>query len=286
MASATTATPARASLSNRSVQHYRIESIDLLRGAVMIIMAIDHCRDHLLRGSPRPMALATTTPLLFFTRWITHFCAPVFVFLSGVSVSLAGARRTRGQLTSLLVTRGLWLVLVELLIISFGATLDPALHTIIFQVIWAIGASMILMGLLIGLRVPRLVIGIVGAAILMGHNAFDHMRAMDSSFAWRFLVSAKGFDFRTLVRLPGHHTILVVYSLLPWTAVMFLGYAAGNIYSQGFDAARRRRLLYITGLSLTAAFFILRATNLYGDPSPWSVQKNSMFTIMSFLNVT
>lgn len=257
-----------------------------MRGAVMIIMAIDHCRDHLLKGSPRPMDMATTTPLLFFTRWITHFCAPVFVFLSGVSASLAGARRTRRQLTSLLMTRGLWLILVEVVLIAIGITLDPGLHTIMLQVIWAIGASMLLLSLLVGLRVPRVAIAIIGAVIFLGHNAFDYAGGMDSQFIWRFLVSAKGFDFHTVLRLPGHHTILVVYALLPWTALMLLGYAAGPIYNQGFDPVRRRRLLNQVGVSLIVTFIILRAFNLYGDPSPWSVQRNAVFTVMSFLDVT
>ncbi|HLX66726.1 MAG TPA: heparan-alpha-glucosaminide N-acetyltransferase domain-containing protein, partial [Puia sp.] len=141
---------------------YRIESIDLLRGAVMLIMAIDHCRDHLLRGHPEPTDLATTTPLLFFTRWITHFCAPVFVFLSGISAWLAGTRRTRGQLSALLIKRGLWLLVIEVVVISFGITIDPLWHILILQVIWAIGGSMLLLGLLIRLRVSRLMIGVIG----------------------------------------------------------------------------------------------------------------------------
>ncbi|HEV2355415.1 MAG TPA: heparan-alpha-glucosaminide N-acetyltransferase domain-containing protein [Puia sp.] len=287
MTTTTAPGPVRTAVSaDRPSQRYRIESIDLLRGAVMIIMAIDHCRDHLLKGNPRPLNMATTTPILFFTRWITHFCAPVFVLLSGVSVSLAAARRTRGQLTSLLITRGLWLVLVEVLLISGGASLDPGLHIIILQVIWVIGVSMLLLGLLIRLRVSRLVIGIIGAIILVGHNVFDHGSLMKGGFIWGLLVSTKGFDFSTVLRLPGHHMVLVIYSLLPWTAVMLLGYAMGPIYSEGFDAARRRRLLYGAGLSFTAAFIILRAFNLYGDPAPWSVQKNEMYTFMSFLNVT
>ncbi|HLI92832.1 MAG TPA: heparan-alpha-glucosaminide N-acetyltransferase domain-containing protein [Puia sp.] len=286
MATTTASSPPRTAAANRPVQRYRIESIDLVRGAVMIIMAIDHCRDHLLKGNPHPLNMATTTPLLFFTRWITHFCAPVFVFLSGVSVSLAAARRTRRQLSSLLITRGLWLVLVEVLLISAGASLDPALHIIILQVIWVIGVSMLLLGLLIGLRASRVAIGLIGAIIFLGHNVFDHADMLNRDFIWRLLVSAKGFDFKTVLRLPGEHLVVVIYALLPWTAVMFLGYAAGPLYSQGFDAARRRRLLYGAGLSLTAAFIILRAFNLYGDPAPWSVQKNAVYTFMSFLNVT
>src|SRR5580698_3793088 len=150
--------------------HHRIVSIDLLRGAVMLIMAIDHCRDHLLRGHPDPTDLGVTTPLLFFTRWITHFCTPVFVFLSGISAWLAGARRTEGQLSALLIKRGFWLIAVEALLISPGLSLDPLYHMVVLQVIWAIGGSMFLLGLLIRLRVSRVAIGVTGAVIVVGHN--------------------------------------------------------------------------------------------------------------------
>src|SRR6185312_6855547 len=163
---------------------------------------------------------------------------------------------------------------------------EPGPQQNMFEIIWAIGASMLLLSLLVGLRVPRVAIAIIGAVIFLGHNAFDYAGGMDSQFIWRFLVSAKGFDFHTVLRLPGHHTILVVYALLPWTALMLLGYAAGPIYNQGFDPVRRRRLLNQVGVSLIVTFIILRAFNLYGDPSPWSVQRNAVFTVMSFLDVT
>ena len=266
---------------------YRIGSIDLLRGLVMLIMAIDHVRDHLLRGHPEPTDLATTTPLLFLTRWITHFCAPVFVFLSGISACLAGTRRTQGQLSALLIKRGLWLIAVELLLIAPGLTLDPFYHVVVLQVIWAIGGSMLLLGLLLRLRVSRLVIGVIGAVIFFGHNIFDYTGAgaAGKTFVWKLLVSAR-FSGSDMVRIFDHHSAFVGYALLPWTGVMLLGYAAGPIYSSGFNAMRRRRLLMWVGLVLLAGFLVFRAFNLYGDPAPWSVQKTSALTVISFLNVT
>ncbi|HEV3411163.1 MAG TPA: heparan-alpha-glucosaminide N-acetyltransferase domain-containing protein [Puia sp.] len=266
----------------------RIESIDLLRGAVMLIMAIDHCRDHLLKDHPDPTDLATTTPLLFFTRWITHFCAPVFVFLSGISAWLAGTRRTQRQLSSLLMKRGLWLVAVEILVIAPGLTLDPLYHFVVLQVIWTIGGSMLLLGLLIRLGVSRLMIGVIGAMIFLGHNIFDYTGAgaLGKTFVWHLLMSASGFGTSNMVKVFPHHYAWVIYALLPWTGVMLLGYAVAPMYGSGFDAARRRRLLMRTGLWALLGFLVLRGFNLYGDPAPWSVQKTSGLTVLSFLNVT
>jgi uncharacterized membrane protein len=267
---------------------YRIESIDLLRGAVMLIMAIDHCRDHLLRGHPDPTDLATTTPLLFFTRWITHFCAPVFVFLSGISAWLAGTRRTEGQLSALLMKRGLWLIAVEILLIAPGLSIDPLYHMVVLQVIWVIGGSMFLLGLLIRLRVSRLAIGVIGAVIFLGHNIFDYTGAgaVGRTFVWQLLVSAGGFVGSSIVPLGHDHIVIVAYALVPWTGVMLLGYAVGPIYGPGFDAVRRRRLLLRAGVVLLAAFVVLRGFNWYGDPAPWSVQKTAVLSVISFLNVT
>src|SRR5579864_8111164 len=132
---------------------HRIYSVDILRGAVMIIMALDHVRDyfHQTASVDSPTNLLTTTPLLFFTRWITHFCAPTFVFLSGISAYLAGTRRTKSKLSAFLIKRGLWLLVVEFVFITFAITLDPLYHLFVLQVIWAIGGAMVLLGLLVWL---------------------------------------------------------------------------------------------------------------------------------------
>lgn len=264
---------------------YRIESIDILRGLVMLIMAIDHIRDF-FHGSPEPTDLAVTTPILFFTRWITHFCAPTFVFLSGISAFLAGTRRTRGQLSAFLITRGLWLLVVEVGLITFAITLNPFYNVLILQVIWAIGASMILLGILVRLRASLLFIGVVGMAIFFGHNIIDKVNFghVTQTFWWRLLLSSNGFGafYPTGV----NRGILMAYALLPWTGVMMLGYVFGMVYKSSFDALKRKKILLNTGLALLALFFLFRYFNIYGDPAPWSIQKTTSLSIISFFNVT
>ena len=155
----------------------------------MLIMAIDHVRDVFHLGHPEPTDLSITTPILFFTRWITHFCAPTFVFLSGISAYLAGTRRTQNQLSAFLIKRGLWLIAVELVFISFGITLNPLYNVLILQVIWAIGGSMVLLGLLVWLRASVTVIGVIGVVIFFGHNIFDVVSpgAIANTFIWKLL---------------------------------------------------------------------------------------------------
>jgi uncharacterized membrane protein len=264
----------------------RIESIDILRGLVMLIMAIDHTRDFLLAGHPNPTNLATTTFFLFFTRWITHFCAPTFIFLSGISAFLAGKRRTTAQLATFLITRGLWLFLVEVLLITFALTLNPFYNVVILQVIWAIGGSMIILGVLVRLKASPYLIGIIGVIIFFGHNMIDviNFGAVTKEFAWHLLLSAKGFsEFWPVGQSRG---ILALYALLPWAGVMMIGYAFGTIYENSFDAVKRRKTLLSMGFSLLAFFLVFRYFNIYGDPAPWSVQKTTILSIISFFNVT
>ncbi len=264
----------------------RITSIDLLRGLVMLIMAIDHVRDIFHLGQPDPTDLATTTPILFFTRWITHFCAPTFVFLSGISAYLAGTRRSRGELSLFLIKRGLWLIFVEVAVVNLGMTLNPLYNVQILQVIWAIGGSMILLGLLLACRASLPVIGIIGAIIFLGHNIFDFYDpgAIAKTFVWKLLVSAAGFNG---VESLGHnHFLLVAYALIPWTGVMLIGFVFGSLYKTGADALRRKMVLLYSGLGLLAVFLIFRSFNWYGDPSPWSVQKTTTLSVLSFFNVT
>jgi len=264
----------------------RIESIDILRGVVMLIMAIDHVRDAQHKGHPEATDLAVTTPILFFTRWITHFCAPAFVFLSGISVYLAGMRRDSRELASFLFKRGLWLLIIEVGVISFFITLNPHYSYIILQVIWAIGGSMILLGLLITMKASPVTVGIIGFVIFACHNIFDILAPgpIDKSVAWQLLLSGNGWAGE--IPIGKGHVINVPYALLPWTGVMFMGYAFGPMYHQAFDAARRKKILLNTGLGLLGLFFIFRTINSYGDPEPWSVQKTAALTVISFFNVT
>ncbi len=263
---------------------YRVPSIDLVRGLVMLIMAIDHLRDLLHFGHPNPTDLQTTTIALFFARWITHFCAPTFVFLSGISAFLAGRKRTPDQLASFLIKRGLWLIFVEVVIISFITGVDPFFHVIVFQVIWAIGASMILLGLLVWAKAGPKVIGAIGLLIFLAHNVIDlmHNKMINTDLVWRLLLSSNGFNSFDQI---GHdHALIIAYALLPWTGVMLVGYALGILYTK--DALARKKTLTTIGIFLLSLFVIFRAFNIYGDPAPWSIQTSTMLSVISFLNVT
>ncbi|MBV8389127.1 MAG: DUF1624 domain-containing protein [Mucilaginibacter sp.] len=265
---------------------YRIESIDILRGAVMLIMAIDHVRDFFHYGHPEPTDLAITTPMLFFTRFITHFCAPTFVFLTGISAYLAGTRRTKNQLSLFLTKRGFWLILVELVVITFAITLNPFFPVLILQVIWAIGGSMVILGVLVGLRAPWQLIGAIGAIIFFGHNVFDIVKAhavTDTFLGKLLLTTSRGSGFWPL---GNGHGLAMAYALLPWIAVMLIGYAFGTLYEKSVDVIKRRRTLLYSGLSLLVLFLVFRCFNIYGDPAPWSVQKTPALSVMSFFNVT
>lgn len=260
----------------------RIDSIDVLRGIIMLVMALDHVRDVFHLGGPDPTDLATTTPLLFFTRWITHFCAPNFVFLSGISAYLAGRRRTKKELSIFLIKRGIWLVLVEVLIINTVFELNFHFHLLVLQVIWAIGISMILLGLMIWMPVE--LIGIIGLLIFCGHNLFDYFHV--SGILNELLFTASGFGPVNVIHLDASHNILDAYAVLPWTGVMLLGYFCGQCYQSTFDAARRQRLLLRISAILFITFLVLRYFNLYGDPAPWSQQKTIALSLISFFNVT
>jgi len=248
-------------------------------------MAIDHTRDFFHKGGINPTDLAVTTPILFFTRWITHFCAALFVFLSGVSAHLAGTRRTKAQLSAFLIKRGLWLVFIEVVVVTFGLTLDVGYHFIVLQVIWAIGASMIILGLLVWLPMP--VIATIGALLFFGHDIFDFSfiklpQAGAAGFLWKLFFTAQA----SFIQLDKTHVLGIFYAMLPWTGVMLVGYAFGTIYKSSFDAVRRKKILLSSGIVLIALFIFLRSFNLYGDPSPWAVQKTTALTVISFFNVS
>ncbi len=262
----------------------RIQSIDILRGIVMIIMALDHVRDyfHPHAFDDSPTNLATTTTLLFFTRWITHFCAPVFVFLSGISAFLAGQNKTTKELSAFLIKRGLWLVFVEITLITFAWTFNPFFNTIILQVIWAIGWSMFFLGLMVKTS-PKIIL-IVGCVLFFGHDIFDLITLPNvgaASVLENFLFTS------TFKKYPIAPTRIMVdaYAILPWTGIMFLGYWFGKIYT-AMNVQERKKILFNSGFVLISLFIILRYINLYGDPAQWSRQNSGLFTFLSFINVT
>ena len=261
----------------------RVQSVDVLRGIVMIIMALDHIRDFFHYESQlfSPEDLTKTTAVLFFTRWITHFCAPVFVFLAGTGSYLATRRgMSEGAVSRFLLTRGLWLVVVEMTLVLFGATFNLSYQFVIWQVIWAIGWSMVALSVLVYLPWPALLV--FSVAMIAGHNALDGIRSAQlGSLGWIWKILHEGF---VPIALPGGTTALVVYPLIPWIGVMSAGYCFGRIFDLSPNA--RRALMLRLGLSMTCAFVVLRAINGYGDPSPWSEQSTPLMTVLSFLRAS
>ena len=260
----------------------RIESIDVLRGIVMIIMALDHTREffHMGAYTADPLDLATTTPILYFTRWITHFCAPIFVFLSGTSIYLQSLRTTPQELRTFLLKRGLWLIFIELVVVSFCFTLNPFFNVLILQVIWCIGISMVLMSVL--LRLPFKLILALGLVIVLGHNLLDIPEAAEgfkANFWWMLLHRTGAYPFDE------GRILYILYPFLPWMGLMLLGYCSGVFFSPNYSREQRGRVLVRLGLGAVLLFVVLRFVNIYGNPAPWSAQKNTVLTVLSFLNV-
>lgn len=248
----------------------------------MALMALDHVRDYFHLSAGDPLDLETTTPFLFFTRWITHYCAPTFVFLSGLSVYLQSRRKSLPELSSFLVKRGLWLILLEISLVSFGWTFNPAYPMLMLQVIWAIGISMVLLGLVI--RLPFQVVLALGLLIVLGHNLLDipeSAKAFESNLAWDMLHYS---SFRPHWYLPGHG-VLFLYPFLPWAGLMMLGYCAGRLFQPGTDPVKRRGRLALLGTGLILFFVLLRWSNVYGDPVPWTPQRTPFYSFLSFIKV-
>jgi len=270
-------------ISNSNLQPARIEAIDFLRGSVMILMALDHVRMYFALGTwyAEPTDLATTTPLLFFTRWVTHFCAPVFVFLAGTSAFLYGSRRRDVKATAwFLFTRGLWLVFVELVIVNFAWTFDITYSFRILQVIWAIGLSMVALSGLVFL--PDRLILAIGILLVFGHNLLDPISLHGSSppdLVWYTLHQPNS------VFIEGR-LINFVYPILPWIGLMTLGYVFGTLYRNDLPAAQRKRCLLRIGIAATLLFVLLREINGYGEPRQWDLHTSPVFTLLSFLNTT
>ncbi len=263
----------------------RILSIDILRGLVMIIMALDHTRDffHIGAMTGDPLNPDTTTGMLFFTRWITHFCAPTFVFLSGLSAYLSAQRKTPAQASSFLLKRGLWLILIEIVVITFGLTFNPSYNFIILQVIWAIGSSMVFLAL--ASRISYKTVLITGLVLVFGHNLFNLFPAptdQNGGLILKIFFTASG----TVVPLSANHLVGVFYAILPWTGVMFVGYGIGAWYKKGYAAERRQRNLLIMGLLTIFVFISLRLINIYGDPAPRKEYHDFFKNLLAFFNVS
>lgn len=263
------------------VKNKRVESIDLLRGFVMLVMALDHVRDYFHQGAYLydPTDLTHTTPALFFTRWITHFCAPIFTFLAGTAAYLSKSRKTTKELSFFLFTRGLWLVVLEMLVVTPGWTFHPYV-ILIWQVIWSIGISMICLSLLIYFPMPLILV--IGLLCMTAHNLLDNVHVPGeggNAFFWAFLHEQRLFSFSYI-------DIFVGYPIIPWIGTMATGYCFGRLYASDVDPARRKKALIRLGVGVTMLFIIVRTLNIYGDPHAWAPQHNSVFTLLSFLNTT
>jgi uncharacterized membrane protein len=269
---AATAEPAVGSVVTKRV---RIESIDVVRGVIMILMALDHVRDFFGNSGFNPTDPATTTIPLFFTRWITHFCAPVFFLLTGTGAYLALRKKTKRELSRFLFTRGLWLIFLEFTVTRcLGWQFNFDYHLTLLLVLWALGWAMIVLSALVYL--PAWVVTTFGVVMIAGHNLFD---SVDSSNPLWSILHSPNF----IVNSPGR-IIFVTYVLVPWIGVTAAGYGLGQIYS--WPSARRKAFLLPLGIGLTATFLVLRGINVYGNPVPWSTQRSAAFTALSFLNTT
>lgn len=259
----------------------RIHAIDWLRGLVMVLMVLDHCRDFFGDIRVNPTDISVTTPALFFTRWITHFCAPVFVFLSGTSAWLYGRKHeSTSRLSRFLWTRGLWLVFLEMTVVQFGWTTSFLMPVRFFQVIGAIGVSMVVLSAFVYL--PVWLTGLVGALLVLTHNVTDGIAAADMQYGWIWTLLREGSMYGRLVPQLGGYYYLIIYPILPWLGVMMLGYAFGSLVQ--WERPRRRKACAIVGCSAIVAFAVLRWFNIYGDPSTFQAQATWPMTVVSFFN--
>ena len=274
------AVPIPAAVPGTAPARVRIESVDVVRGVIMILMALDHTRDYFGDLAASPTNLATASAGLFMTRWITHLCAPVFFLLTGTGASLARRRRSTAELSRFLFTRGLWLIFLELvlfrcLILQFNFDYQVTVLT----VLWALGWAMIVLSALVYL--PPSAVATIGALVIVSHNLLDPVSA---SALGRLAPLWNVLHGPGVIFTDGRHMLFAAYPLIPWVGVTAVGYGLGQVYR--WDAARRRAFLLRLGLALTAAFLVLRAVNVYGDPNRWAVQATPLFTVLSFVNTT
>ena len=251
----------------------RLDSVDILRGLVMVIMALDHTRDFFSNYSGDAVDLSRVSAGIFLTRWITHFCAPVFVFLAGAGAFLSN--KPKPDLARFLVTRGLWLVFLELTVIRASLCFNLDYQFNFGQVIWVLGWSMIVLAGLI--RLPAQIVGGIGVAIVALHNLLDPIRSQSLGswkYVWMFLHEPN------VLKFDSGAIFFFGYSFLPWMGVMAAGYGFGALLKR----EDRVRVLTRLGLAAIALFVVIRAMNVYGDPLPWSQKQNMLFTFFSFIN--
>jgi uncharacterized membrane protein len=276
--------------SSAARRRHRVASVDALRGLIMIVMALDHVRDFIHRGamSQSPTDLATTTPILFMTRWVTHICAPVFMFTAGIGAYFywqgtnpadGGHHRTRSQLSRFLVTRGLWLMLLEITVMRLAYNFDVAQsYPVLLLVLWGLGLCMVVLAALVWLPIPLL--SALGVATIVLHHLADGIDARRLGWAgplWYLVHQVGGFPF-------AGHVFITPYPLVPWVAVMALGFCFGRVLQ--LPADRRHHIMLRLGIVVTIAFLVVRLINRYGDGEPWSWGSSALYTVLWFLNTT
>jgi uncharacterized membrane protein len=284
IALSTAARPAPFSVPASPSSRSRIESIDALRGLVILLMLVDHTREFFFLHAQvsDPMDVAATSPALFATRLAAHLCAPVFVALTGLAAFLYGdAKGSPNAPSAFLFKRGLFLVALEWTVINFAWTFDLTPATVFLQVIWVIGLSMIALAAL--LHLPRAALIAVGLVITLGHNLLDGLTFADGS--WSNMVWAVLHE-RGHIALPWGGTARTSYPLLPWIGAIALGYAIGPWFRGTVASSDRRRRLILSGAAALALFLALRIVNIYGEPLPWSVGPDAVHSAMSFFNLT
>jgi uncharacterized membrane protein len=251
----------------------RLESIDMVRGIVMVLMALDHVRDFFGIPGISPTDVTRASAALFLTRWITNICAPGFFLLMGTGAYLSLRKRSRPELAQFLVIRGIWLIFVDVVLMRcLGMQFNFDYHVTMLIVLWALGWAMIALAAMLAL--PTRWIGVIGIIMIAAHNLLD--RVQSSNPLW-LILHRPG----VVLNRPGH-LIFVAYPLIPWIGVTAAGFALGQLYE--WPEQKRKTWLTRLGIALIAGFLILRAINIYGDPLPWSRQPSFSHTILSFLN--
>lgn len=265
-----------------ALNHNRISSIDVARGLIMVVMALDHTRDYFHADAFvfNPTDMDKTHTALFFTRWITHFCMPGFVLLSGLAANISLQRKSKAELSRYLLTRGLWFVVLELTVLRFGYFFNFYFDVTILSVLWLFGVCMVLLAALIHL--PNRWILMLGLIIVVSHNLLQGVSVEPTSIAfvpWTIFMS-RGF-----LAVTPDVAFVITYPIVPWLGIMLLGYSMGAWYTNT-DAATRQKFLMRAGIASVIAFVALRFINFYGDPAPWAAQQSGWYTAISFLNTS
>ena len=255
----------------------RLESIDLMRGIVIVLMALDHTRDYVGTSTVDPLDADVTNLALYLTRWITHFCAPTFCFLMGLGAYFAGRARTRGELSLFLLSRGLWLVFLEMTVIKFALQFSFSLDMTLALVLWSLGWSLVFVSALVFL--PSRWVGAIGVVMILAHNLFDGIKPeIFGPFRPLWLILHE----RGVIELTAESKLRVIYPLIPWVGVAAAGFGFGEIMTM--KPKRRQTVMIALGLIMTAAFFLLRTFDFYGDPLKWTSKSSTLGTCFSFFN--